>query len=197
MRAEYGLSDFDMRHRLTFSGVWELPFGAKRKFVKSGTASHLLSDWQISSIVALQSGQPMTAILSTALSGTQSNGTDRPDLISKPNLKWGQRDPNQWFNTGAFVIPPVFTDSQGNYSIPGDEGRNVITGPGLASWDSTVERRFRLREAVNLDFRTDFFNLTNHPNFDRPGLIYATSNFGRISSAENSRQIQFSLRLNW
>jgi hypothetical protein len=186
-----------MRHRLTFSGVWELPFGAKSKWLKSGAGSHLLSDWQISSIVALQSGQPMTAILSTALSGTQSNGTDRPDLISNPNLKGSQRDPNRWFNTNAFVTPPIFTDSQGTYSIPGNEGRNVITGPGLASWDSTVERRFRLREAVNLVLRTDFFNLTNHPNFDRPGLIHATSNFGRISSAENSRQIQFSLRLNW
>jgi hypothetical protein len=54
-----------------------------------------------------------------------------------------------------------------------------------------------LREEVGVVFRADFFNLTNHPNFDRPGLIYGTSNFGRISSAQNSRQIQFSLRLNW
>jgi hypothetical protein len=46
-------------------------------------------------------------------------------------------------------------------------------------------------------FRTDFFNLTNHPNFNRPGLIVGTSQFGEITSANNSRQIQFSLRLNW
>ena len=46
-------------------------------------------------------------------------------------------------------------------------------------------------------FRTDFFNLTNHPNFNRPGLIVGTSQFGEINSAGNSRQIQFSLRLNW
>jgi len=197
LRAEYGLSDFDMRQRLTFSGVWQLPFGVKGRWLKSGAGSHFLSDWQISSVVALQSGQPLTAILSTALSGTQSNGTDRPNLISSPNLTGSQRGPNRWFDTSAFATPPIFTDSQGTYSIPGNEGRNVITGPGLASWDSSVERRFRLREAVNLVFRTDFFNLTNHPNFDRPGLIFATSNFGRISSAENSRQIQFSLRLNW
>jgi len=197
MRAEYGLSDFDMRQRLTFSGVWQLPFGAKSRWLKSGVGSHLLSDWQISSIVALQSGQPLTAILSTALSGTQSNGTDRPDLIANPHLPGSQRDPNHWFNTSAFATPQIFNDSQGTYSIPGNEGRNVITGPGLATWDSSVERRFHLRETVDLAFRTDFFNLTNHPNFDRPGLIFATSNFGRISSAENSRQIQFSLRLSW
>jgi hypothetical protein len=55
----------------------------------------------------------------------------------------------------------------------------------------------RLSERVNLIFSADFFNLTNHPNFDRPGLIVGTSNFGLISSAENARQIQFALRLNW
>ncbi len=197
MRAEYGLSDFDMRQRLTFSAIWKLPLGSDGKWLKSGLGEHALGNWQIANIVALQSGQPLTAVLSTALSGTQSNGTDRPDLIANPNLRSGRRDPSDWFNLNAFVAPPIFTDAQGTFSIPGSEGRNVISGPGLASWDSTIERRFRVHENVNVDFRADFFNLTNHPNFDRPGLIFATSNFGRISSAENSRQIQFSLRLNF
>ena len=96
------------------------------------------------------------------------------------------------------MAPPIFYDNLGaSYSIPGNEGRNVITGPGLASWDMSLQRQARLSERLNLVFRSDFFNLTNHPNFDRPGLIYGTSNFGNISSAENSRQVQFSLRLNW
>jgi len=139
----------------------------------------------------------LTAILPTALSGTQSNGTDRPDLIANPNLPAGQRDPSHWFNTAAFRPPPIFNDAFGPFSIPGNEGRNVIPGPGLADWDITLERHARLTERTNLVFRADFFNLTNHPNFDRPGLIFKTSNFGKISSAENSRQVQFSLRLNW
>ena len=148
-------------------------------------------------IVTLQSGQPLTTVLATALSGTQSNGTDRPDLIANPNLPGGERTPNRWFNTGAFVAPPIIYDAQGAYSIPGNEARNVVTGPGLASWDATLERHFRLSEKLNMVFRTDFFNLTNHPNFNRPGLIVGTSQFGEITSANNSRQIQFSLRLNW
>lgn len=197
MRAEYGLSDFDMRQRVTFSGVWELPFGPSRKWAKTGAPRYFLGGWQIASITTLQSGQPLTATLATALSGTQSNGTDRPDLIGNPDLPRGQRDPNRWFNTSAFVPPPIFTDAQGGYSIPGNEGRNVITGPGLATGDASLERHFRLNERLNAVLRADFFNLTNHPNFHRPGLISGTSNFGKISSAENSRQIQFSLRLNW
>jgi hypothetical protein len=118
-------------------------------------------------------------------------------LIANPDLPRGQRDPNHWFNTSAFVPPPIFTDAQGAYSIPGDEGRNVITGPGLAAGDASLERHFRFTEKLNMTFRTDVFNITNHPNFDRPGLIVGTSQFGTISSAENSRQIQFSLRMNW
>jgi hypothetical protein len=157
----------------------------------------VLGDWQAANILTLESGQPLTAILPSALSGTQSNGTDRPDLIANPNLPAGQRDPNHWFSKAAFVPPPVFFDSLGAFSIPGNEGRNVITGPGLADWDVSLERSLPLSERTSVVVRSDFFNLTNHPNFDRPGLIVGTSNFGRISSAENSRQIQFSLRLNW
>jgi len=197
LRAEYGLSDFDMRQRVTFSGVWQLPFGAGTRWAQQGVASHILGQWQFANILSLQTGQPLTAVLSTALSGTQSNGTDRPDLIANPNLPGRQRGPHDWFNRSAFVAPPIFYDAQGAYSIPGNEGRNVITGPGLASWDSGLERHVRLTERLSTVFRAECFNLTNHPNFNRPGLIAGTTQFGNISSAGNSRQIQLSLRLNW
>jgi hypothetical protein len=157
----------------------------------------VVGDWQLASILTLQSGQPLTAILSTALSGTQSNGTDRPDLVANPALPAAQRSPDRWFNANAFQTPPTFFDAQGAYSIPGNEARNAITGPGLASWDTSLERNFRVTERFRTVFRADVFNLTNHSNFDRPGLIFGTSNFGRISSAENSRQIQLSFRVNW
>ena len=136
-------------------------------------------------------------MLATALSGTQSNGTDRPDLIANPNLPAASAIPS----AGSIPAPlrrlPFTTMPRGRYSIPGNEGRNVITGPGLAAWDTSLERQMRWNERFGIVFRSDFFNLTNHPNFDRPGVIYGTSNFGNISSAENSREIQFSVRLNW
>jgi hypothetical protein len=181
--------------------------------MRGGAAARVFGHWDLSNILTLQSGQPFTVTLSTALSGTDSNGTDRPDLIANPNLPASQRTPSRWFNTDAFVAPPIFYDNLGAYSIPGNEGRNVITGPGLAAWDMSLQRQARLSERLSLVFRSDFFNLTNHPNFDRPGLLCgpsnsgntssaekspcATSSFGNISSAENSRQVQFSLRLNW
>jgi hypothetical protein len=213
LKAARGLSDFDIRQRFVFSGTWELPFGSGRRWMRGGAVARVFGHWDLSNILTLQTGQPLTAILSTALSGTDSNGTDRPDLIANPNLSAGQRTPSRWFNTEAFVAP-IFYDDLGAYSIPGNEGRNVITGPGLAAWDMSLERQARLSERLSLVFRSDFFNLTNHPNFDRPSLLCepltppkntssaenspcAPSSFGNISSAENSRQIQFSLRLNW
>jgi len=197
LKAERGLSDFDLRQRFVLSSTWELPFGTGRRWLKEGTPANVMGRWLLANILTLQTGQPMTAILPTALSGTQSNGTDRPDLVGNPNLPASQRDPSRWFDTGAFRTPPVFFDALGPFSIPGNEGRNVISAPGLLAWDMSMERHARLSERLNLVFRTDFFNLTNHPNFDRPGLIFGTSNFGKISSAQNSRQIQFSLRLDW
>ncbi len=197
LKAERGLSDFDIRQRFVLSDTWELPFGADRRWLKKGPAAKALGQWQLATIFTLQTGQPLTAILPTALSGTQSNGTDRPDLIVNPELPSNQRDPNHWFNVNAFRTPPIFFDKLGPFSVPGNEGRNVITGPGFVEWDLSLERHVRLNERANLVFRGDFFNLTNRPNFDRPGLIFGTPNFSRISSAENARQIQFALRLNW
>jgi hypothetical protein len=197
LKAERGLSDFDLRQRFVFSSTWELPFGAERRWMKEGWKARLFGQWQLANILTLQTGQPLTAVLPTALSGTQSNGTDRPDLIANPNWPVNRRDPSRWFSTEAFRTPPIFFDALGAFSIPGNEGRNVITGPDVKDWDASLERHARLNERTSLVLRADFFNLTNHPNFDRPGLIVGTSNFGRISSAQNSRQIQFSLRLNW
>ncbi len=216
LAAERGLSDFDVRHRFVLSSTWELPFGRGRRWAAQGVSARLLGDWQFANIVTLQTGQPMSAVLPTALSGTQSNGTDRPDLIANPNLPGAARTPERWFNTNAFQEPPLFFDSLGAFSIPGNAGRNVITGPDTKVWDVSLERRVRFSERTNLVFRTDVFNLTNHPNFDRPGMLctpdpdplsdrrpldrglcLGTSNFGRINSAQNSRQIQFSVRVNW
>jgi hypothetical protein len=195
--AERGLSDFDMRQRFVLSSMWEVPLGPGRRWLRDGVAGHVFGGWQVSNILTLQTGQPLTAVLSTALSGTDSNGTDRPNLIANPNLPPSQRTPDHWFNTAALVPPPLYHDSQGPFSVLGNEGRNVITGPGFSDWDLSLARRFRLTEHDGLVFRSDFFNLANHPNFDRPGLIAGTSDFGVITSAENARLVQFALRLEW
>ena len=195
--AERALSDFDVRHRFVLSSTWDIPVGPGHHWLGHGIAGRAFGGWQASNILTLETGQPLTAVLSTALSGTDSNGTDRPNLVANPNLPSSQRTPDHWFNTAALVSPPLYNDSQGAFSVLGNEGRNVITGPGFTDWDLSMARRFRLTEHDGLVFRSDFFNLVNHPNFDRPGLIVGTSDFGVITSAGNAREVQFALRLEW
>ena len=125
----------------------------------------------------------MTAILPTALSGTQSNGTDRPDLLSDPTLSGSERDPQRWFNSAAFREPQVYFDAFGAFSVPGNEGRNVITGPGLMNWDLSLQRHVRLSERTNLVFRADCFNLTNHPNLAPPSTSLFNGTGGRQGAA--------------
>src|SRR6185295_2695880 len=127
-RAERGRSNFDVRHRLSASYSYDLPFGKGRKYLtNAGLLSTVLSGWQSFGIVTLQSGRPFTAAL---LSDIDNSGTgrsilgfganDRPNVAGNPEL--GQRSPERWFNTSAFAFP-----APGKF---GSVGRNTLDGPG-------------------------------------------------------------------
>jgi len=194
--AERGRSDFDTPQRFVLSSVWALPLGRGERWATTGFASHALGRWQLGNILTLESGQPTTAHLSTSLNGTGNNaaGSARPDLIANPNLPASQRGPARWFNTAAFASPPTFTDASGTFQIPGSEGRNVISGPPLKFWDISMQKAASVTENQKLAFRAEFFNLLNQPNFNLPNTTFGTANFGSITSARNSRIIQFALR---
>jgi hypothetical protein len=103
--------------------------------------------------------------------------------------------PNQYFNPAAFYEP------SGSLAL-GNVGRNTLIGPGLATWDSALSKVTAISERWKLQFRAEFFNLLNHPNFALPGATVFTtgglpvSTAGRITNTVgSSRQIQFGLRL--
>ena len=77
----------------------------------------------------------------------------------------------------------------------GTAGRNVVTGPGLASLDLSLQKEGAIHEGLKLQFRLDVYNSLNHANFDLPGRIFGASNFGVITSAEDPREFQFALKL--
>jgi hypothetical protein len=184
--AEYGRSYFDSRHRFVGSFVWQLPVGKGRALGRQwSTALDLVAGgWQMNGIVTSQTGLPVTPFLSFDNSNT-GLGQDQPDCIANPNN--GPRTTSQWFNTSAFVLPVRY--SYGNC------GRNIITGPGINNIDFSLFKIFRIRENMNLQFRSEFFNLINHPNFNQPGTTFGTPSFGVISSALDPRIIQFALKL--
>ena len=193
VRAERGRSNFDVRQRLSASYSYLLPFGKGRRFAaNSGWATTLLSGWETFGIVTLQSGRPFTVAL---LSEIDNSGTgrsilgfganDRPNLVANPVLS--NPTTGRWFNTSAFAF-----SAPGTF---GNAGRNILDGPGYQNVNASVVKNTALTEGVTLQFRTEFFNLFNHPNFNLPDNFLGSPTFGVISSARDPRHIQFGLKL--
>jgi hypothetical protein len=190
LKAEVGNSDFDIRHRLSWSVIYELP---------AARALHALgSGWQVGAILSLQTGQPFSVLTGKGNSAT-GLGNDRPDLVGDPNE--GPKTVLEWFNTDAFVENAPLTF--------GNAGRNIVRGPGFHNLDFSILKNTRLTENVNLQFRAEFFNITNHPNFALPANILAAPNFGTLfqtpDAAQNNvglgsggpRLIQLAVKLNF
>jgi hypothetical protein len=191
-----GLSSHDVRHYLTVSGDWDLPLAdgpGWRRFA---------AGWNAAVIVVYGSGVPLSARLGydAARTKTSKPGFDsgqRPDVVpGAQDVVTG--DPNRWVNVAAFQRPqPGFL---------GNAARNSLIGPDLSSVDFSLAKRIRLTglgDRTELDLRVEAFNLFNRTNFDLPTsrrmeLFNETStrgDVGRITSAGNSREIQFGLKL--
>jgi hypothetical protein len=180
LRAERGLSDFHMKHRLVFSSTYNLPgrrFGA-------------IKGWQLQVIGTALSGTPLSAIVSADFSGTGIPIVNRPNLIANPNID--HPTASRFFNPAAFQIP-----ADGTF---GNSGRNVIIGPGIWNVDTALSRTVRLSDTIRAQFRTDFYNVFNHPNFFAPPSMqnFADSpDFGALFVARSPRIVQFGLKFLW
>jgi hypothetical protein len=205
---DWGLSNFNVKHRFVYSSIYELPFGTGQRWLaEPGIANRILGNWKFTGIVTLQSGQPFTVNRSVDQSGTGTidiGGIDRPDVVGNPNvggpvtLNPGCIAPAQvhtvadWFNPCAFVAAP------GQF---GDEGRNSLIGPTFKNVDFAVLRDIHLgRETRFLQIRGEIFNAFNHPNFDLPNSNFDSSSFGALQSVNEyggrpPRQIQLGLKL--
>src|SRR5215510_6754047 len=183
--ADRGNSPFDIRHRLTVAWNYSLPFGKGRRWLSGGgPAEYALGGWQINGISTFQTGLPFTP---TANSATVNTGTgSRPDRTGDGKLSNPTVD--RWFDISAFKTPAQFTY--------GNSGRNILYGPGRVNFDFSLFKQFRVTEILNLQFRTEFFNLFNTPQFDLPNAAIGASNAGTITGVVGSpRQIQFGLKL--
>jgi hypothetical protein len=193
LRAERGRSNFDVRHRLSASYSYDLPFGKDRQFLADdGWASTLLSGWQTFGVVTVQSGRPFTVAL---LSEIDNSGTgrsilgfganDRPNVVGNPNV--ANRSAGQWFNQSAFAFP-----APGTF---GNAGRNILEGPGYTNVNASLVKNTAISERLNLQLRAEAFNLFNHPNFNLPDNFLGSPTFGQITSARDPRHIQFGVKL--
>jgi len=181
LASEKASSSFDHRQRLVVSFIYQLPLTSKT----NGWIHALLGGWQAGGNFTAQSGAPFTVNIASDQANIGAGPAQRPNIAGNPN--GGPQNPQQWFNTSAFSLPAL-------YAL-GNAPRNAVIGPGLQEFDLSLQKDIRLKEAIKLQFRAEAYNLFNHPNFNIPNRTAFTSNFGSISSAQDSRQFQFALKL--
>jgi hypothetical protein len=197
-KLDWGPSTTDVRHLAVISGTYELPFGRHKPFLNdlAGWRDKLVSGWMLTGIETLQSGFPFTPQLGF---NPTNNGDSRNPIRPSWNPSFSGSiilgNPTQYFNPNAFMLPPA-----GTY---GNVGRDSLTGPGMAELAISLQKTTALNERINLQFRTEFFNLLNHPNFGTPNTVVFSSSSSSpsptagliASTATSSRQIQFGLKL--
>lgn len=173
VRAERGRSSFDVAQRVAAAYTVDLPLG-----------------FQTSGILTLQTGRPFTVALLSDIDNSNTGrsilagANDRPNLIG--NAALASPGPDRWFNTSAFA-PSAF----GTF---GNAGRNILEGPGLAVWSTSLVKNLKLGDALSAQIRAEAFNALNRPNFDLPDNQLGSPSFGRVLSAGAPRRIQFGLK---
>lgn len=167
LRAERALSSFDIRHRFTFNFVYDL---AGLPNALQSWPKWLTSGWQLSGIFTSMSGLPITPYLGADISGT-SEFNDRPNRVGDPNS--GSRRFDAFFNRAAFEVP-----APGTF---GNAGRNIMIGPRFNVADFSINKLTKVNERLSVQFRSEFFNIFNHPNFNLPNAQVDSRAFGAIS----------------
>jgi hypothetical protein len=186
-RADYGPAENDIRHRFTWSSVYQLPFGRGKRFWAQHPLGRVAGGWSLGTVVTWQSAAPFTVRTQTNTTQAYSAGPLRADVIRNPNLPSDQRTLMRWFDTGAFQQPPPYQF--------GNQGINIVRADPFFTLNTSIIRSFRLDERKQFQFRGEFFNFPNHPDFGLPGRIFEGPGFGVISSARPARRIQIGLRL--
>jgi len=184
-----GSAGFDLRNRLSVSASYSLPFEAR-----SRTLDQIIGGWRVNAIVSIFDGIPFT--VGSAVNTLNIASGNRANRIGDGNLPGDQETLDRFFDTSAFAAP--------GFRQFGNSGRNILVGPNTRQVDFSLFKDFDLTAdgEKRLQFRAEFFNLFNRPQFNNPNSTFGTPGFGSISSAGSpltlqriSRQIQFALKL--
>jgi hypothetical protein len=206
-RPEKGPSNFDVTHEFGLSLAQDLHL--QQAPLLNALSKSVSGGWELLSISSISSGSPFTVFSGIQQTGYGSNGVDRPDQIAKPDLSTARKVRVDYFGHGDqnatdfFSIPIHVAGGSGpNQGRFGTRGRNTFRGPAFYDFDFALikdtpfGRRRSGAERVDLQFRSEFFNLFNIVDMGLPTNTLNGSGFGEISrTAGNSRQIQFSLKL--
>jgi len=192
-REERSVDPTDVSQRAVLSVLYELPFGAgKRWSASSALVNRLIGGWQLNTIGIVQTGLPLVVRGASNFTANRPNSTGR-------SAKLDDRSVERWFDTEQFVNPPNFTFGNLGRVLP--DART----PGTVNWDLSAIHNSRLGERFTLQFRAEAFNLLNHVNLGAPGAGFAAGPDGRnrsgtfavITSARDARVVQLALKLSF
>jgi len=175
------VADIDRTHRVVMSGIYTLPMG-KGKVLDphNAAANHIIGGWQFSGVASFQSGGPIKTAGNTVATGQSV-------MISDPSI-------NKWFNTGAFAVQTGLPQPLGQRTLT--QYLSQLRNMGINNFDLALDKAFQLSERFKLQFRSEFFNAFNRPQFGNPDVSVTSGNYGKITSQANiPRQIQFGLKL--
>jgi hypothetical protein len=188
-KGEWGPTYFDAAQMLSLALSYDLPFGKGRTY---GSSMHpvidgVLGGWSIGSSLALRSGFPLT-VQATDRSGTRSRGA-RADRIGDGKGPQQVGPGRTWLDKSAFKEPVTGT--------LGNSGIGVVRGPGWKTLGLSLNKWFNVTERWKLEFRSEFYNLTNTPQFSSPNRNASSALFGEITGAQGDRSVQFALKLHF
>jgi hypothetical protein len=188
-KAERGLSNYDVRHYFVTYWTWDIPSFPGPKMLGAG--------WQWNVITTLSSGNPFSTVVGFDRARARfqaGTSPQRPNLVSGRSYDPIVGGPDRYFDPAAFALPDA--------GFFGNLGRNTLIGPGLVMVDMSVNKRFRISERVEAQFRTEMFNTLNRPNFSIPSQRTVFSSSGPVGSAgritstiTSARQLQLGLKL--
>ncbi len=198
LAAERGPTSFDVKFNNVTSIVYQLPFGKGRKWAANMNPllEAALGGWELNTIMTLHTGTPVNVNYapSTANDVTGSIADYRGVAVMRPNVSGAGVSQNKgamintYFAGYTFTTPPA-------YAPWGNLSRNAFRTPGLGQADVAVNKTFSILEQLRLQFRGEFFNITNHTNFGPPSATTTSSAFGTIRTTFPARQVQFGLKL--
>lgn len=210
--ADHSVDTIDVTHRLTISGLYDLPFGNGQRFLSNASTDRLVGGWQANAILAMESGRPI------GVTGANNQLATRPNMNPSVSLFVPHQSRSvlyrtgklQWFNPLAFVNPPDYTFG----NVPRLFGN--LRGPATVNLDLSLFKTTHITEKTTFEFRIEAYNALNHPNLPMPGTGFSpgkpadpnnpyaegglntSSTFGVITSgAVSTRNVQLGAKVSF
>ena len=206
--AEYGPVAPDLRNRFTASYLYQLPVGQGRKFASGSgdVVNAAIGGWEVAGITTAQSGEALTSTASSDLSNTGSFSYRFNQVANPKDFSYqteaqaafgcnpGKRDILCWYNQAAFVAPPLASGQESAHAF-GNARVGNLRGPNLVDFDFVLQKHFVLGEFGQVEFRSEFFNIFNHPNLGLPGnQVDVPGGASITNTAADNRELEFALK---